>query len=121
MHQHAYCFPGWTDKHTYQEQYILLKQYVELMSYETMVSFDIKALFTNVPIDEVLEVINQNLINDQTMGDRTALTPEQITCLLKLCLETTHFSFRGEIYQQRVGAAMGFPVSPVVASIWRWH
>ena len=45
---------------------------VELMSYETMVSFDIKVLFANVPIDEALEVIHQNLTKDETLGDRTA-------------------------------------------------
>ena len=68
---------------------------------------DIKALFTNVPIDEALEVIHQNLIKDETLGDHTALNPKQISFLLKLCLETTHFSFRGEIYQQTAGEASG--------------
>ena len=55
-----------------------------------MVSFDIKSLFTNVPVDEALEVILQRLTEDETLADRTALTPEQITHLLELCLKTTY-------------------------------
>ena len=33
-------------------------------------------------------------------------------------LTTTYFSFRGIIYKQRFGAAMGSPVSPVVANLY---
>ena len=83
-----------------------------------MVSFDIKSLFTNVPVDEALEVILQRLTEDETLEDRTALTPEQITHLLELCLKTTYFSFREEFFQQTDGAAMGSPVSPVVANLY---
>ena len=38
---------------------------------EIMVSFDVKSLFTNVPIDKTLEVIsNSELINDQSLKER---------------------------------------------------
>ena len=46
---------------------------------EVMVSFDIKSLFTNVPIDEALRVIEQKLLEDETLEDRTALSVKQIT------------------------------------------
>ena len=91
---------------------------IELRSNEVMVSFDVKSLFTTVPVDEAIEVILQKLSEDKTLEDRTALSPEQITKLLELCLRTTYFSFRGEFYRQRDGAAMGSPVSPVVANIY---
>jgi len=68
-------------------------------------------------VDEAIEVILQKLSEDKTVEDRTALTPEQITQLLELYLRTTYFSFRGEFYRQRDGAAMGSLVSPVVANI----
>ena len=38
--------------------------------------------------------------------------------LLTLCLETTYFSYGGEYYQQNDGAAMGSPISSVVANIY---
>ena len=63
-------------------------------------------------------MIQQKLEEDETLGDRTALTPDQVTKLLELCLNTTYFSFRGEFYMQTDGATMGSPVSPVVANLY---
>ena len=52
-----------------------------------------------------------------SLSDRTSLTVEDICSLLKLCLEATYLSFRGRIYQQVHGTAMGSPVSVVVANL----
>ena len=38
--------------------------------------------------------------------------------LLELCLRSTYFTFDGQIYSQVEGAAMGSPVSPIVANIF---
>jgi len=38
--------------------------------------------------------------------------------LLKFIVTTTYFSFRGVIYQQKFGAAMGSPVSPLLANLF---
>ena len=83
-----------------------------------MVSFDVKSLFTNVPVDEALLVIRDKLEHDETMELRTPLKVESIMELLTLCLKTTYFSYGGEYYQQNDGAAMGSPISPVVANIY---
>ena len=93
---------------------------VHLQPIEVMVSFDIKSLFTNVPIDEALEVLHRLLLDDESLKDRTELTAEQVIHLLDLCLRTTYmyFMYRGEYYQQKDRAAMGSPVSPVVANIY---
>ena len=63
-------------------------------------------------------MIHQRLSEDETLEDRTTLTPGQITHFLELCLKTTYFCFREEYHQQKDGAAMGSPVSPVVANIY---
>ena len=55
--------------------------------------------------------------DDPSLSDRTSLTVEDICSLLKLCLEATYLSFRGKIYQQVHGTAMGSPVSVVVANL----
>ena len=76
------------------------------------------SLFTNTPIDQSLDVIKVRLQNDNTLKDRTLLSVEDIIELLKFVLTTTYFLFRGKIYKQRFGAAMGSPVSPVVANLY---
>ena len=100
------------------------KHFSEMISSETvagnevMVSFDVKSLFTNVPIEHALEVIHQRLLEDETLEDRTQLTAEQVTLLLGICLRTTYFVYQNQFYEQTEGAAMGSPVSPVVANIY---
>ena len=91
---------------------------IQIQPNEVMVSFDIKSLSTNVLVDVALEVILQRLTEDETLEDRTALTPEQVAHLLELCLRSTYFSFREEFYQQTDSAAMSSPVSPVVANLY---
>jgi len=41
--------------------------------------------------------------------------------LLEFVLTTTYFSFRGQIYRQKFGTAMGSPVSPLVANLFMEH
>ncbi len=51
-----------------------------------VVSLDVSSLFTNVPIDEAVSVIRDKLQNDQSLDERTCLSPECITELLEVCL-----------------------------------
>ena len=43
---------------------------------------------------------------------------EDIILLLEFCLKNTYFSFQGQFYEQVEGAAMGSPVSPIVANLY---
>ena len=57
-------------------------------------------------------------MEEEDLVERTPLSPERITELLQLCLKSTYFSYNGEFYEQRQGAAMGSPVSAVVANLY---
>ena len=85
---------------------------------DVLVSFDVTALFTCVPVDRSLDIIHQKLIQDTTLKDRTELSAQHITDLLGICLKTTYFQFDQQIYSQVEGAAMGSPVSPIVANLF---
>ena len=41
-----------------------------------------------------------------------------IILLLEFCLKNTYFSFQDQFYGQVEGAAMGSPVSPIVANLY---
>ena len=90
-----------------------------------MVNFDVKSLFTNVPILEALHVIRRQLESDDTLSSRSTMNTSSIIELLHICLTTTYFSFEGQYYQQNdgaaMGAAMGSPLSPIVANIYMEH
>ena len=81
-----------------------------------LVSFDVKSLFTSIPLQLALDCTEALL--DSTDTDTTLPMPTcEIMVLLKLCLESTFFQFNGKHYKQLHGTAMGSPVSVVVAEI----
>jgi len=80
-----------------------------------MVSFYSESLFTNVPIEGALKAALCKLENDPRLADRTNLTPTQIADLLNFGL---YFQYNGSVYEQKDGAAMGSPVSAVIANLY---
>ena len=70
-------------------------------------------LFTNTQINETLDIINKQLEADTKLKLQTNLNVDDIMELLKFIVTTIYFSFRGTIYQQKFGTAMGSPLSPV--------
>ena len=79
-----------------------------------LVSFDVKSLFTNIPLQLAIEGMQKVLAN---YDDELPIPKEEIIDLLKLCLESTFFPYNGNFYQQLHGTAMGSPVSVVVTEI----
>ena len=103
---------------------------LKIQENEEMVSFDISALFTSIPVDQALEVINRLIIKHQTdlefkskvgkawyeVADH--LNREDVMALLKIVLNNCVFSFQDQFYKQLHGAAMGSLCSPEVANIY---
>ena len=73
------------------------------------VSFDIKNLFTEVPVEAALKVVGDKLTKDQTLRERTNIPVPQLVELTNLCLRSTYFQLGEEFYEQLDGAAMGSP------------
>ena len=85
---------------------------------EELRSYDVTALFTSVPIDKALKVIQSRLEKDSSLKDRTRFSASQVIKLLEVCLRCTYFVHNGTYYQQIHGAAMGSPVSPIVCNLY---
>jgi hypothetical protein len=80
---------------------------VNLQTLDPLVSFDVVSLFTNVPVDETLQVIRYKLHNDSTLAEPSVLQVEAIMELLEICLRTTYFHVDEKFFQQKDGKAMG--------------
>ena len=91
---------------------------IQLQPEECMVSFDVEALFTSMPVESAISIIKKHLEEDKDLNQRTAMTVKQISCLLEFCVKTTYFTFQGKMYGQVKGAAMGSPISPIVANLF---
>jgi hypothetical protein len=92
-----------------------------LQSSHTLVSFDVVSLFTNVPVDEALQVIRNKLYNDDTLAELSVLQVEAIMELLEVCLRTTYFQGDDKFFQQKDCMAMGSSLSPIVTNIFMEH
>ena len=93
-------------------------KHITLAPGECLSSYDVSALFTSVPVDPALNIINDLLEKDHTLEERIVLAVSDIILLLEFCLKNTYFSFQGQFYEQVEGAAMGSPVSPIVANLY---
>ena len=51
-----------------------------------MVLFDVESLYTKVPIDDALAIIKELLENDDTLLDRTPLSPKNVLDLSKFLI-----------------------------------
>ena len=91
---------------------------IKLASDEVMMSYDVKALFTSVPIKPALDVIEKLLKEDTSLQSRTSMSTQHIMNLLEFCMGNSYFTFRGKFYEQVEGAAMGSPISPIVANLY---
>ena len=79
-------------------------------------SFDVVSLFTNVPIELALSVVEKRL-DEVDVSDNTPLPKEALVSLLRLCLSSITFYYNGTVYQQIFGTVMGSLGSVVIAYI----
>ncbi|PNF18952.1 hypothetical protein B7P43_G14912, partial [Cryptotermes secundus] len=100
--------------------FVQLLKTVNLHSQDTLISFDI-SLFTNVPVDEVLQIVENKLHNDVTLMEGSVLQVEAIMELLEACLRTNYFQVDDKFFQQKDGMAMGNSLSPIVSNIFMEH
>ena len=75
------------------------------------------SLFTKVPVELSARVAHKRLLADTSLAERTSLSPDEVVNFLRLCLGATYLSYRGEVYQQTFGTAMGSPVSVTVTNL----
>ena len=70
-----------------------------------LVSFDVVSLYTKISVEEVLKVLKE-------------ITSKEITNMVAVCLNSTYFTFQGEMYEQTSGVVMGSLLSPVVDKLY---
>ncbi|XP_046841047.1 uncharacterized protein LOC124435142 [Xenia sp. Carnegie-2017] len=58
-----------------------------------MASFDVKSLFTKIPVDETIAIITNHIFSNNTSFQ--GLDPSQFTQLLSLSVKNCHFFFNG--------------------------
>ena len=89
----------------------LIRQKKEPMpaGYE-LVSFDVKSLFTNVPLHRAMDITLRRIYDHKELD--TSTTKSEMKEMLTLCTKNVHFTYNRKIFVQTDGAAMGSLLRP---------
>ena len=79
-----------------------------------LVSFDVVSMFTNIPTNLVVEIINERWAEIRTL---TTLNKTQFCEILKSIFENCYFTYNNNFYKQKKGLPMGSPLSPALADL----
>ena len=83
----------------------------------TLCSFDIENLYTNVPVNETIELVLDTLYKSEKSTDLS--TDRKMTRkLLQIAITAVPFRFQNEYYLQQDGVAMGSPLAPIMADVF---
>jgi len=82
-----------------------------------MVSYDVKDLFTNIPLTETISIIIEYLYPN---ADSTFLGMKSnyFKKLLEIAVGNSFFIFNKQLYKQKDGLGIGLPLSPSLANIF---
>ena len=85
---------------------------------DIFVSYDVFSLFTNVPVDETIDILVKQAFNEDWFNKNhgTNLQPTQLRELLQIAVKNQLFQFDGNLYEQVDGVAMGSPLGPLMAN-----
>ena len=80
-----------------------------------MISLDITNMYTNIPIKDTIQILNNLLISNKTLDN---LQIKELLQLLQVILKQNYFSFNNQYFSQNDGLIMGCPLSSLLADIY---
>ena len=85
------------------------------MADERLVSFDVRSLYTNVPLEEAIQLAVQIVYEKP---EPPPVEKKVFVKFLMLAMENVHFVCDGKWFRQVDGLAMGSALSVVLSNIW---
>lgn len=87
------------------------------------VTDDVTSLFTNVPLEEMIEILATKAFHDNWFNKANNLnvTKSDLIELLELATKDQLFQYTGKLYEQKDGVGMGSPLGPLMANAFLCH
>ena len=108
--------PFTKNEFTVKDSFTFSEEILTLSTGEKMASLDIEALFTNLPLDETLNICEELLFERNNLVK--GLTRSEFRNLLELATKENLILFDDNYYRQIDGVAMGSPLGPTLANIF---
>ena len=108
--------PFTSNNYTVKDSFDFVKDVTQQSSKLFMASFDVDSFFTNVPLDESIEIcVNELFKSSQTVS---GLNKQQGLEMLSLTTKENVILFDQKYYSQIDGVAMRSPLGPTLANIF---
>ena len=108
-----------SNDYTIKDFFSFAKEVLDFDASSFTISFDMKLLFTNIPLTKTLNLCLQNFYKNQTHVNN--LVKISFYKLLKITMFEPFFIFDGKVYKQCDVVAMGFPLGLTIANDFRCH
>ena len=106
--------PITTNKFTIKNSFEFAKEVIEQDSGLYMASLDVESLFTNIPLEETINISCDSLFCNEAKINN--FNRNDLEKLFRMALQNNFFNFDGKIYKQTDGVAMGSPLGPSLAN-----
>ena len=107
------------NEYTVKDSFSFAEEIVEQNANLYMVSFDVESLFTNIPLDETIDICVDRIYKRKKKVK--GLLKRHFKQLLIHATKSSCFLFNGTYYCQIDGVAMGSPLGPTLANIFLAH
>ena len=104
------------NEYTVKDSFSFAGEIVEQDSNLYMVSFDVESLFTNIPLDETINICTDRVYHRKKKVK--GLLKRHFKQLLTYATKSSCFLFNGTYYCQIDGVAMGSPLGPTLANLF---
>ena len=108
--------PLTTNEYTFKDSFTFAEELKTFDSKLAMASFDIESLFTNIPLQETVDLCVKKFFKDRTHVDN--LSKGSFRELRTRAISESLILFNQEFYKQHDGVAMGSPLGPTLANFF---
>ena len=88
---------------------------MQIFPKKVLVSYDVTSLFTNILLQESIDIAINHLFNH---NPNLNITTKELKKIFLFATSKTHFIFNSKFSNQIDVVAMGFPLAPVLANIF---
>ena len=106
--------PITNNKFTIKNSFEFAKEVIEQDSGLYMASLDVESLFTNIPLEETINISCASLFSNEAKINN--FNRNDFEKLFRMALQNNFLNFDSKIYKQTDGVAMGSPLYPSLAN-----